>query len=1357
MFTSLHIEGNLISEDLLQQVAEGTVSGQQAIDFGLEPGSRLNNEIEYSWSRIRLEWKRFSAKRETLSATDPYGTTLARRWMEDFFKVLGFDLERSGQALEGSNGQRYSISHIAANPTGMPIHIVGFVHPDTVNGKEINTLDVRSSGGASRLSPHSTVQEYLNVTDHVYGLVTNGLQLRLLRDSGRLVKLTYLEFDLRRILEQDQYADFTLLYRLLHSSRFGTNDNLDNSWLNFYYKQSIETGNRIREGLSKAVKETLMVLGNGFLTHQDNEKLRQYFKDGTLDAKEYYRELLRLVYRLLFLLVTEERDLVYDPDDKGKQIARYRELYREYYSLTRLRRISELRYLDTEVYTDLWPALQATFRLFEAEGNGERLGIQPLGGHLFSAQAIPNLSASFLTNQLLLSSLRNMNEFWDPQSHTLVTISYRALDVEELGSVYEGLLDLHPVVQAATHATGWTFLFHEGTDRKTTGSYYTRQDLVNELIKSALIPVIEEKLQSQVGNREAQAKAILALKVCDPATGSGHMLLSAARTIAWYLARVKSGDENPGPSIYRACLRQVIQHCIYAVDYNPDAVELCKLALWLESHNSGKPLSFLDHKIRIGNSLVGVTNLSVLTQPLPDDAFAPISGDDIKVCKELKKRNAQYRKTRQASLFSSTGQQISQDRERLQEGYAEIEGIEQDNLEATRQVAIRFEQIRRDISYEEQACNIWTAAFFKTYKDVEDPDNPSSERLTQYFGAPADFERLIMEADSLKKKYKFFHWPLEFPDVWAQGGFDVMLGNPPWERIKLQQQEYFATRDNDIASAPNASARNRLIDSLIQSNPSLYNEYIDAVHGSDATGKFLRESGRYELTAVGDINTYSVFSELFSSLTNKKGRAGFIVPTGIATDDSNKIFFGNLVEQNKLLSLFDFENREAMFPDVHRSYKFCLLTIAGSNIGKILPHFGFLLTQVSHLQDTLRIFSLSKEDFIRLNPNTKTCPLFRTRIDAELTTKIYQRLPVLINEVTGENPWEVTFFTMFHMSNDSHLFCTKNQLELDGFQLWGNRFKLGEEIWLPLYEAKMISHYDHRFGSYAGVYSRTSNQTPTPSLGEYEDPIYQVLPWYWVKSKNVESQTDKKWHIGFRDIARNTDERTAIFSIIPKSGVGNQLPLLRFDSQKNLCLFYANMASLVFDYLARQKVGGTHINFFYLQQFAILPPGEYDATARQSITIRVLELAFTSWDIKPFADEIWEESDQNLRSHLEHQWHENASATGGHPWTPPEWCEDFGLTPNQITGYPFPPFKWDEERRAILKAELDAIFAKQYGLTTDELRYILDPQDVYGTNFPGETFRVLKEKEIRQLGEYRTKRLVLEAWERLNRIPNFAV
>ncbi len=1329
-FTSINIQGNLISEEVLQKVADATAENQKlATDFRFEQNTNLRDEIEYAWSRVKLDWKHFTEKASQLPSSDPYGTSLARKWIEQFFSSLGYDLEKHRSNLKGDNNQEYSISHTSRTNDGLPVSVVGFFDP---THPEKNTLDIKSSGGTSRLSPHGTVQEYLNVTGHVYGFASNGFFLRLIRDSGRLVKLSYIEFDLKRLLDEDKYSEFTVLFRLIHSSRFPSKkEDVAHAPIEKYYRESIETGNRIRNGLSRAVKEAMDALGKGFLRHPDNKVLLQKFRNKELSPKQYYDQLRRLVYRLLFLMVTEERDLIYDPEDKTEDTTKKKRIYLKHYSIARLRKLSQNRYLYESQFSDIWQGLVNTFNLFEDGGNGKKLNIQPLAGDLFSYSALKDINSCTISNNLLLECLRNLNEFVDEDSKALVPINYRALDVEELGSVYEGLLELHPVIEHldSTNLNQINFTFHEGTERKTTGSYYTRPDLVNELIKSALIPVIEERLKEAGTDKEKRIKALLKLKVCDAAAGSGHMILAAARTIAWYLAVTDTGEDNPPPSNYRYWLREAIQHCIYGVDMNPDAVELCKLALWLEAHNSGKPLSFFDHKVRNGNSLVGVTDLNVLREPLPDEAFNPVTGDDKAACQQLKRANAAYRRTRQANLFSTAGQQLESEQKELNSAYAEIENIRQDDVEAVKKIKSRFEKARTSIFHQENACHIWTAAFFKTYTSVDDPTNPTSEKIAQYFHAPTQYGRLVGEAIKLHQQIKFFHWPLEFPDVFEQGGFDVMLGNPPWERIKLQQQEFFATRDASVANAANAAARNRLINSLQQNNPQLYNEFQSALHVSDATGKFLRESGRYKLTAVGDINTYPVFSELTSTMINKKGKTAIIVPTGIATDDSNKAFFGNLVEGNKFVSLFDFENKEAIFPSVHRSYKFCLLTIAGADIGNQKSQFGFFLTRVENLQDKLRVFSLSKEDFLRLNPNTKTCPVFRTSVDAELTTEIYKRVPVLINETTGENPWGVSFMRMFDMSNDSHLFRTREQLEDAGFRLWGNRMKKGEELWLPLYEAKYCWLYDHKF--------ETNSSEPI----DYANPSSTVIPRYWVNESNY--LLESNWMLIQRAIADMGNERRMIFSIVPKAGVGNSGIISIFEGGGLIKpLLYKSIGnSIISDYLIRVKAQNPNLNQFVLKQLAVLPE---DLINVKKVLIRILELTYTSWDMRNLADDIWKEADEELKVAIQEQWEANQAETGGHSFNPPEWCE---IDPE---GCPLPPFKWDENRRAVLKAELDAIYAKLYGLSTEELRYILDPQDVYGPDFPGETFRVLKEKEIRQYGEYRTKRLVLEAWERLN-------
>ncbi|MBV6512035.1 MAG: hypothetical protein FMNOHCHN_01525 [Ignavibacteriaceae bacterium] len=1357
-YSTITIQGNLLSEEILQKADTAEAQGQKAADFGFEPGTNLRSEIEYAWSRIKLDWKHFSDKSQNLPASDPYGTTLSRRWMEQFFSTLGFALTRQKTNLTGENQKTYAISHTASNLDELPVLIVGFNEPDR---PEKNTLDIKTSGGTTRLSPHATMQEYLNVTEHLYGIAANGLYLRLIRDSGRLIKLTYIEFDLKRMLDEDKYSEFTLLYRLLHASRFPkTKAEADQCLLEKYYQESIESGNRIRDGLSNAVKTSLLALGNGFLKHEHNSDLREKLITGSLTPKEFYRQLLRIIYRFLFLMVTEERDLIYEPENKSADTLRFKNIYLKFYSIARLRKLSESKYIYETQFTDLWLGLLQTFRLFEEDGSGIKLGIQPLAGDLFSYHAIKDLQGTLISNKLLLECIRNMNEFADEENN-LVAVNYRSLDVEELGSVYEGLLDLHPVIENidAVNPAQIHFTFHEGTERKTTGSYYTRPELVNELIKSALIPVIEERLKEHGRSRKEQAQALLRLKVCDAAAGSGHMILAAARTIAWYLARVESGEENPAPSVYRTCLREVIQHCIYAVDLNPDAVELCKLALWLEGHNSGKPLSFLDHKIRNGNSLVGVTDLTVLKKGIPDEAYKPVTGDDKQVCSELKKINSSLRNKGQLSLdkgqwFLDFEKKIPVDTASITKGYLDLESQRQDDLEGVKQAKKKFESLRSDPAWfkEWRACNIWTAAFFFTYTKDTRNAAPTTERLEDYLANTGSaYGPMIGAADSLSLEHKFFHWPLEFPDVFEQGGFDVMLGNPPWERIKLQQQEFFSMRDAAIAKAPNAAARKKMIQDMQKRNPELFNEYEKALHFADAAGKFLRDSGRYVLTAVGDINTYSVFAELTSALINPRGRTAIIVPTGIATDDSNKKFFSAFVTENRLVSLFDFENKEAIFPAVHRSYKFCLLTLSGLLNKHNLAMFGFFLTRVEHLQDKMRVFNLSKEDFLRLNPNTKTCPVFRTRVDAELTTKIYKQVPVLVNEEKGENPWQISFMRMFDMSNDSHLFRTREQLEAEGFKLWGNKMKRGSELWLPLYEGKMCHYFNHRATK---VYFNWSNanrpvQQNDTTVEELQNPDFVAESAYYISSVDLLNVSNIQSHLfGFKSVTSPTNERTMIGTIIPFSGVSNSFPLIQFVntfSNKVRLLFYCNMSTIVLDFVAKQKIGGVNLNFFYVNQFPVLHPESYLTNFNIKVCITGFELFYSSWDIKTFADDIWKEADEELRKQIQKQWEENKAVTGGHNWNPPVWCE---IDPD---GCPLPPFKWDEKRRALLKAELDAIYAKLYGLSTEELRYILDPQDVYGPDFPGETFRVLKEKETRLYGEYRTRRLVLEEWERLNK------
>jgi len=1309
---SLAVVGGLFSADLIDDIAEAKAAGQRPRDFGFSDQTHLIDQISATWSDARGFWQSFRRRLDSLQPGETGVSFTRAQWIVPLLSLLDYDLAYQERAAE-VDGQTYAISHRAdSKDPAPPVHVVGLGQ----------SPDRRAESGRPRLAPHSLVQEYLNRTEHLWGVVTNGLSLRLLRDSQLLRRQAYLEFDLKTMFEGDHFADFALFYRLLHRSRLPHADEKpDACLLERWYTQTVEQGGRVRERLRDGVEQAIEQLANGLLRHASNIDLRRAFEEHRLQPAKLYEQLLRLIYRLLFLMVTEERNLLCANP-----------IYREHYSVSRLRRLAEIPQARNE-HADLWMGLQCTFRLFQSEELGRLLDAPPLDGDLFDVNRTEDLNSAFLTNRDFLGAVWHLSTYREDRRSLPRRINYAALDVEELGSVYESLLDLQPVF---THENGLpAFHLIKGTERKTTGSYYTHPELVDELVKSALVPVMQERLSGARTPKDKE-KALLEITVCDPACGSGHFLLAAARRLARELAQVRSGEDEPSPREYRLALRDVITHCIYGVDRNPLAVELCKVALWLESHAEGKPLSFLDHRILCGDSLVGVRDLAVLQAGIPDEAFKPVTDDNKDVAKEIKRRNRAARRGQRALPFAA-GAEI-QDLAGSRKTLFEIPDDTPEQIQQKRKTLERWRSQDGRYWHDRAAADLWTCAFFVALapENLAGQSIPTTENLLDYLEGRRPDPRMLAEALSESMRQRFFHWPLEFPEVFARGGFDVILCNPPWERIKLQQEEFFATRDLEISLAPNAAARRALIQELPVNKSNLWRDYRKALHDADATSKYLRSSGQFPLTGRGDINTYSVFAERFTHLVRPEGRVGAVLPTGIATDDTTKDFFASLMESGRLASFLGMDN-EAMiyFPGIDHRNKFGLISIGGSGVTTVSPTFTFSCSRMEDTRKPERRFTLTDDDIRLLNPNTRTCPVFRTRADAELTKKIYRRVPVLMEEASGRNEWGVSFLRMLDMANDSELFETAPGPGL-----------------VPLYEAKMIHHFDHRYATYEGATQANINEgsLPQPSEQQKADPRFTVLPRYWVPAEAVDDRLrswPRAWLFGFRDIASNVVERTAIFSLIPRVGVGHTAPLVLFEEGARphdvVCLL-ANVDSLAFDYVTRQKIGGTHLTYFILKQLPVLPPSSYSPERLRFVVPRAAELACAAWDIQPFLDDVWREADDDLRAAIERQWSENREATGGHTYDPPEW-----YTPREDR-CPLPPFKWDEDRRARLRAELDAYYAKLYGLDERDLRYILDPRDVFGPDFPGETFRVLKEKEIARFGEYRTRRLVLEAWQRLH-------
>ena len=1477
-FAGVRSQGGLLPPDLLRRVLDSSMPGVEPEDYVLAAGERLNEVITQAWNRLHKHWTEFRAAAANLSEGEA-GTGLTNdKWSLPLLRELGFGLLPASAGPE-IGGRTYPIRRFFG-PT--PIHLVGC-------GLSLDRRAARQRGAASA-NPHGLVQEFLNRSDaHLWAIVSNGLRLRILRDNQALSRQSWLEFDLEAIFSGEIYSDFVLVWLMAHASRFAPRegDRPETCWLEQWAREAEKQGARALGELRGGVEHALQILGEGFTSHPRNTVLRERLRAGELDLNDFHGQLLRVVYRLIFLFVAEDRLLDGQPllhlrdDSAAARIARER--YAAHYGTARLRRLAG-RIKGTR-HGDLWRQFRFLVGPLSGDPGSEtarrHLALPALGSFLWEPASTADLNDADLANHDFLEALRRLA--FVRQDKVLRPVDYRNLGAEELGGVYESLLALTPQLSGG----GMRFSFAEfaGNVRKTSGSYYTPDVLVQCLLDSALDPVVDEAIRGKSG-AEAE-RAILDLKVCDPAVGSGHFLVGAAHRLARRLARIRAhaaGDSEPSPLLYQHALRDVIGRCLYGVDMNPMAAELCRVGLWLEALEPGKPLSFLDHHIRVGNSLLGTTP-ELIEAGLPDSAFKPIQGDHKEICSGLRKRNRAERESRQQDMGYLMVAEPRAEYGSLASRSRWIDKSPDDTLGEVHRKEAQFRRLVVSPAYRhrQQVADAWCATFVQPKQAGRDPalcittDTLRGLEADPDALAPAQRE----EVEGFAHEFQFFHWHLAFPEVFENGGFDCVLGNPPWERVKLQEKEWFAKRRPEIANASNAAERKRMIQALKTDEPSLYRRFLDALRESEGWSHLMRNTGRYPLCGHGDINLYAVFAEAMRTLLNDQGRAGCVLPTGIATDDTTKRFFQDVVKTRALASLFDFENKGIFFPDVHRNYKFSLFT-AGRGLQPTADRaeFVFFAHAVEALRDPERRFVLSPEDIALLNPNTRTCPIFRSGRDAELAKAIYRRVPVLIREAwdsqPGANPWGIRFSAMFHMANDSHRFRTRERLEADGGQLEGNVFRKGSVEYLPLYEAKMVHQFDHRWASYRveGGKDVAGNVT----LEDKQAPGFAVFPRYWVEAREVHlrtanlpkglltalrdrdvervafaichllflkwlyrnsggsadatiakvfpswiefvayhpfarefaptqmglcgnnpayiqpldpsylpaesidaiklgprsstawyavdplavknrfasfapyaelldsspplrsndealdfaeellSRASPRWLMGWRDVTRSVEKRTTIADIIPIAAVGHKF-LLMFpgtDARPAAALL-GSLNSFVFDFVVRQKISGASLPYFTMKQATVLPPDAYSDADLSFIVPRVLELLYTGEDLRDFAREC---------------------------------------------GWDGPPFRWDEERRFLLRCELDAAFFHLYlpadanggwrparqsheshGRPVDETpeqladleRHFPTPRDAVAhilDTFPG----VRREDEAMH-GEYRTKRAILEIYD----------
>lgn len=1274
-FEALSIEGGLLSPEWLSRAAQLAAGGQSEADYRIPKGLNLRDEIGRFWRIAQAHWSDFVAGRTGQADTRLVAERFVLALLRESFGFASLGTAEPVVVAERS----YPIG-FAAIGDRVPLVIAPA-------GSGLDTLSLAFGDGSRRRSAFGLAQEYLNAADGaMWGLASDGLTLRIVRDNASLTRPAWIEADLQRIFTEERYADFAALWLLAHETRFGREGQaVSECALETWRNAGREEGTRAREHLRRGVEDALIALGQGFLAHSDNQALRGALGTGALSPQDYFNQLLRLVYRLIFLLTVEERGVLHPDgtDEKAKA------LYKAGYSLRRLSERSVKRSAHDR-FVDLWEATKIVFRGVEV---GEpRLGLPALAG-IFSKAQCPALDSAKLQNRALLLAVSKLA--WLREDGALARVNWRDMGPEELGSVYESLLELVPQItkdgRQFAFATGGET---KGNARKTTGSYYTPDSLVQVLLDSALEPVVKDTIAKHPDN---SVEALLGLSIVDPACGSGHFLLAAARRLASHVARL-SANGTPSAAEYRHALRQVVGRCIYGVDLNPMAVELCKVSLWMEAVEPGLPLTFLNSHIQHGNALLGTTP-ELMAKGIPDAAWEPIEGDDKKTASALKKRNRKAVEG-QRSLDTLWSKPSDAEAQAVARAVAELEAASDANPEALARKESQWDGILRSAEYRHQkfVADAWCAAFVWPKQPGEFADAaPTNEIWRQVRDGqgqpPALTTKTVAE---LAEQYRFFHWNLQFPQVFGKGGFDVLLGNPPWERVKIQEEEWFAARAPEIADARNAAARKKLIGALKAEQPKLLMEFQMEQRSAAGDAAVLTNSARFPLCGRGDVNTYSVFAELGSAVLSPSGMSGMVVPPGILTDDTNKVFARQLVDTGRLRSFLSFTNRGYTFRQVESTMSFSLLVVGAK--GRDRFRVAGQLWSVDDLRDPARFYELGIADVALFNPNTRSLPVFRSARDMRIVRGIYERFPVLDSEEQSLNVWKVELGTMFHMASASTHFKSRSDLERDGWKLSGNRFVRGEETYLPLYESKLAHQFNHRHATFAALDDgealfRRRARTGKPSEQELQSPGWLPIPRYWLPLEVVQSEVvrSQKWLLAYRrTINAVADSRSVVATILPLAGIGDSLFVIKGLRASDACVLTAMLNSFVFDYIARQKATGGNLSFYVLKQLPVVPPSAFDDEVRAFVVKRALELAVTADDMLPFAGEC---------------------------------------------GYSGAPFRWDSGRRLLLRAELDALFLRLFGIPRDDAEYLLD------------FFDVVRRRDESESGEYRTKRVVLEIYD----------
>ena len=1253
-------EGGLLPADVLARISalDRELGGLGAPAFHLAPNERIGEAVARSWARLSAAWETFSSERDLMPAGDYSSKATRERWLLPLFSELGYGrlIQQPGVEVDGKN---YAVF---CEYNRSPIHLVGAGV----------TLDRRTAGvrGAAEQSPHSLVQELLNrSTERLWGIVTNGLSLRLLRDNLTLTRQAYVEFDLEGIFATEAYEDFALLWLCAHQSRIEA-ETPEECWLEQWTQAAQRDGTRALGELRLGVERAIEALGRGFLAQPANAALHAALRGGTLDGLAYYRELLRIVYRLLFLFVAEDRDALLLPEDGTPERHDARNRYDAFYGTGRLRRLS-IRRRGGRAH-DLYEQIKLLSAWLH-DGGQPILALPPLGSALWDLDTTSHVSEARLANDALLEAIREL-AFVDGGRRP---VDFRNLGAEELGSVYESLLELHPEIDrgTATFALSTT----AGHERKTTGSYYTPTTLISTLLDASLVPLLDEAMRAQDPER-----AVLAITVCDPACGSGHFLVAAANRIAKRLAAVRTGDPEPAPTALRSALRDVVGRCIYGVDVNPMAVELCKVSLWMEALEPGRPLTFLESHVRPGNALLGALP-GLMDDGIPDGAFQAVRGDDFGALDaelkpwvtKLRKRNADERARGRAGMTLFDPDAAVSD---IGNDAHMVEELPDATLNDVTAKELGYRSLRESPAFItlSLAGDIWAAAPLAEKRE-------GRQILTQgaiYRALDGSLsDEVLATVEGLREEYSLFHWHLEFPEIFSRGGFDLVLGNPPWDTLSPDVKEFFATFDPQVREQDRDGQR-AIVEHLLEA-PQIAQGWRDNCRRLYASVHAFKNGGRYHLFAPGnlgkgDFNIYRMFAETALAIAGPDGFTAQLVPENLANGANAAAIREELFDRRRLDLLLTFENRrEVWFKGLHSAAVFCLYSARRADAA-VQFRAAFDIRDVESLRAAEREPLLIPRELVEeFSPDALAVMRFSSQAEIDAVTKAYSRCPRFGDRTAGE-PYR-HYMREIDMGNDRELF---------GEGPGG----------LPLYEGRMVQQHDHRAKGYRSGRGRAAVWEPL-SFGDATKSIQSQWRISQVPAKAAERV--RRYRVGFCDVASPTNERSLVAALIPPGAIcGHKVPTILYDDgyEWAYAVWLGVANSFAADFVARKKVSLT-MALGVLDSLPFPRPAPYDAAARCLVPL-VARLTCTSPEMLGY-------------------WRLLASDGFVDP-------VQGGAIPGEL----------DEDRRLELRAQIDAIVAADvYGIDRAELEFIMS------------TFPTAARYETALYGEFRSARLVLDAYD----------